>query len=74
MEKFKELNQEVSISVENLINDIVQKINEVLAKAIDDKQYDEIEQKMNLKLINPTNKDDILEELNDKKIRMKRNK
>ena len=73
-QKFQELNKGVSILVENLINDVVQMIKDVLEKALDDKQYDEIAQKINLKLINPINKDDIWNQLSDKKIKIKRNK
>ena len=72
--KFQELNKGVSILVENLINDISQMIKNILINANDDKQYIDIEQKINLKLIKPVNKDDIINQLSDKKIRMKRNK
>ena len=72
--KFQELNKTVSIFVENLINDICEMIKNTLIKAIDDKQYIDIEQKIDLKLIKPVNKDDIINQLSDKKIRNKKNK
>ena len=71
--KFQELNKTISILVENLINDICEMIKDTLIKAGDDKQYIDIEQKINLKLIKPVNKDDIINQLSDKKIRIKRN-
>ena len=72
--KFQELNKGVSIFVQNLINDICQMINNTLLKAIDNKQYDEVQQKINLKLIKPVNKEDIINQLSDKKIKIMRNK
>jgi hypothetical protein len=72
--KFQELNKSVSILVENLINDICQMIHNILIKGIDNKQYEEIEQKINFKMIKPVNKDDIINQLSDKKIRIMRNK
>ena len=72
--KFQELNKGISILVQNLINDICQMINDTLLKAIDNKQFDEVHQKINLKLIKPVNKDDIINQLSDKKIRIMRNK
>ena len=74
MQKFQELNKGVSILVENLVNDVTQMIKDVLVKALDGKQYEEVSQKINLKLINPVNKDDIWNQLSDKKIKIKRNK
>ena len=72
--KFQELNKGVSILVENLINDVCKKINDALLKALDNRQYEDVEQKINLKLIMPVNKDDIINEISDKKIKMKKNK
>ena len=71
--KFQELNKTISILVENLINDICEMIKDILIKANDDKQYIDIEQKINLKLIKPVNKDDIINQLSDKKIRIIKN-
>ena len=72
--KFQELNKGVSILVENLINDVCQTIKNALIKAIDNEQYKDVEQKINLKLIKPVDKDDIINQISDKKIKMKRNK
>ena len=72
--KFQELNKGVSMLVENLINDIVQMINGILIKALDIKQYEDVEQKINLKLIKPVNKNDIINQISDKKMKKKRNK
>ena len=72
--KFQELNKGVSILVQNLINDVCQMINETLLKAIDNKQFDDLQQKIKLKLIKPVNKEDIINQLSDKKIKIARNK
>ena len=74
LQKFQELNKGISILVENLINDVYNMINNALIKSIDNKQYEDIEQKINLKLINPVNKDDIINQISDKKIKIKKNK
>ena len=66
---FQELNKGVSILVQNLINDICQMINDTLLKALDNRQYDEVQQKINSKLIKPVNKDDIINQLSGKKIK-----
>ena len=70
--KFQELNRGVSILVENLINDVCQMINDVLLKAIDNKQYEDVEQKINLKLIRPVNQNDIINQISDRKNRKKK--
>jgi hypothetical protein len=72
--KFQELNKTVSILVENLIKDVCKTINDVLVKAIDDKQYKDVEQKINLKLIQPVNKDEIINEISGKKRKIKNKK
>ena len=72
--KFQELNKSVSILVENLIKDVCKNINDVLVKAKDDKQYKDVEQNINLKLIQPVNKDDIINQISEKKKYIKINK
>ena len=72
--KFQELNKNDSILVQSLINDRCQAIQNILNKAIDNKQYEEIEKKINLKMIKPVNRDDVINQLSDKKIKMLNNK
>lgn len=72
--KFQELNKGISILIQNYINDIYNNINDMLVKALDNKQYEEIYQKINLKKIKPVNKDDIINQINDRIIKIKLNK
>ena len=74
MLKFQELNKGISILIQNLINDIYNNIYDLLVKALDNKQYEEIYQKINFKKIKPVNKDFIINQINDKIIKIKSNK
>ena len=71
--KFQELNKGISILVQNVVNDVCQMINDTLLKAMDKKQYEDIGQKINIKLIKPINKEDIINQLSDKRKRIMRN-
>ena len=74
LQKFQELNKGISILIQNLINDICNNINDLLIKALDNKQYEEIYHKINLKKIKPVNKNNIINQINDKIIKIKLNK
>ena len=74
LQKFQELNKEISILVKNLINNICNNINDVLIKCLDNRQYEDIEKKINIKLIKPINEEDIINQISDKKMKIKRKK
>ena len=74
LQTFQELNKGISIVVQNLINDVCNNINDLLVKTLDNSQYEEIAQKINLKKVKPVNKDDIVNQINEKIIKMKINK
>jgi len=74
LQKFQELNKGISILIQNLINDVCKNINDLLEKSLDNKKYEEITQKINLKKVKPVNKDDIINQINDKIIKIKLNK
>ena len=74
LQKFQELNKEISILVKNLINNVCNNINGVLTKCLDNRQYEDIEKKINIKLIKPINEEDIINQISDKKMKIKRKK
>ena len=74
LQKFQELNKSISILVQNLIDNICLKLKECLTQTLNNKQYDEIENKINMKLIRPVDKDQIMNQISDKKNKIKQKK
>ena len=74
LQKFQELNKEISILVQNLINNVCNNINDVLTKCLDNRRYEDIERKINIKLIKPISHEDIINQISDKKMKIKRKK
>ena len=58
LQKFQELNKEISILVQNLINNVCNNINDALTKCLDNRRYEDIERKI----------------ISDKKMKIKRKK
>ena len=64
---FQELNKSISLLVQNLINNICQKLHNTLLEVVNSKQYEDIETQINLKLIKPFDKVQIMNQISDKK-------
>jgi hypothetical protein len=64
IEIFKKLNQQVSFSVSNLIEKIVNLILNALEQALDEKQYFDIKLQINEKIILPVDRDAIINQFN----------
>ena len=72
--KFQELNKSISILVQNLIDNICKNINDNLLLNLNNKQFENIENKINLKLIKPVDKVQIMNQISDKKNKIKNKK
>ena len=74
LQKFQELNKSISLLVQNLIDNIGLKLRSALLTGLDSQQYEDIERQINLKLIKPVDKEQIMNQISDKKnkIRKKR--
>ena len=67
LQKFQELNKSISILVKNMIDKINLKLRNALLTGLNDQQYEDIERQINLKLIKPVDKAQILNQISDKK-------
>ena len=67
LHNFQELNKSISLLVQNLINNICQRLHDTLFEVANSKQYEDIETKINLKLIKPFDKEQIMNQISDKK-------
>ena len=74
LQKFQDLNKSISLLVQNLIDKICKNIKDNLLQALNQKEYDNIENKINMKLIRPLDKEKILNQISDKKNKMKNKK
>ena len=74
VQKFNELNKSISSLVQNLIDSICKQLSDTLTKVLNNKQYEEIEKEINLKLIKPLDKEQIMNQISDKKNKMKNKK
>ena len=74
LQKFQELNKSISLLVQNLIDDICQRIKDSLLLLLNNKEYDSIENKINMKLIRPLDKEQIMNQISDKKNKIKNKK
>ena len=74
IQKFNELNKGTSLLVKNLVDNICQKLHDTLIQALNNKQYEEIENKINLKLIKPLDKEQMMNQISDKKNKIRNKK
>ena len=72
LQQFQELNKEISILVKNLINNICNNIKDILTKCLDNRQYEDIQKKINIKMIKPINEEDIINQISDKKMKKRK--
>ena len=71
LQKFQELNKSISLLVQNLIDDICQRIKDSFLLLLNNKEYESIENKINMKLIRPLDKEQIMNQISDKKNKIK---
>ena len=74
LQKFQELNKSISLLVQNLIDDICKRIKDSLLQVLNNKEYVNIENKINMKLIKPVDKEQIMNQISDKKNKMRNKK
>ena len=74
LQKFQELNKSISLLVQNLIDDICQRIKDSFLLLLNNKEYESIENKINMKLIRPLDKEQIMNQISDKKNKIKNKK
>ena len=74
IQKFKDLNKSISLLVQNLIDKICKNIKDNLLAVLNQKEYENIENKINMKLIKPLDKVQIMNQISDKKNKMKNKK
>ena len=81
LQKFQDLNKSISLLVQNLIDKICKNIKDNLLAVLNQKEYvlnqkeyENIENKINMKLIKPLDKVQIMNQISDKKNKMKNKK
>ena len=74
IQKFKDLNKSISLLVQNLIDKICKNIKDNLLAVLNQKEYENIENKINMKLIKPLDKVQIMNQISDKKNKIKNKK
>ena len=72
LQKFQELNKSISILVTNLIDNIGLKLRSALLNGLNGQQYEDIERQINLKLIKPVDKEQIMNQISDKKNKIRK--
>ena len=72
LQKFQELNKSISLLVQNLIDNIGLKLRSSLLNGLNSQQYEDIERQINLKLIKPVDKEQIMNQISDKKNKIRK--
>ena len=71
LQKFQQLNQEVSKLVQNLINSELDNIQKILSESLLNEEYILVENKINMNLIKPVDTTEIKNQFDEKKNKMK---
>ena len=74
LQKFNDLNKSISILVKNFIDNIGLKLRNALLTGLNDQQYEDIQNQINLKLIKPVDKEQIMNQISDKKNKIRKQK